>query len=225
MGGGVGRGSAYSRVVPLSRRRCLWSVALAAVLTVGLGGCVRLSRSEPDSTPSTAADRLGALTVASAGSMRGYSRDRFPHWQETGRGCDVRDSVLRRDGEDVRLRGCNVVGGRWVDPYEGRTFTATSQVAVDHVVPLANAWRSGASKWTDERRERFANDLDRPELRAVSASVNRAKGDQDPSSWKPQRRDYWCRYAQDWITVKHHWQLSVTAAEKIALVRMLETCT
>jgi hypothetical protein len=31
---------------------------------------------------------------------------------------------------------------------------------VDHVVPLSEAWRSGADSWPDERRERFANTLD-----------------------------------------------------------------
>ncbi len=92
------------------------------------------------------------------------------------------------------------------------------------MVPLANAWRSGASKWTNEQRGDFANDEERPQLIAVSASQNRAKGDQDPSTWKPSLRDYWCQYAQDWITVKHYWKLSITSAEKEALGDMLATC-
>ena len=168
---------------------------------------------------------LGELVVARSGSMRGYSRDRFPHWRDTGANCDVRDSVLRRDGTSIRLKGCNVVAGRWSSPYDGRTYADPSDVDIDHVVPLANAWRSGADAWTDDKRGDFANDLVRPQLRAVSLSSNRAKGDQDPSQWKPLNHDFWCEYAQDWIAVKHYWRLTVTTAEKTALTDMLETCT
>ena len=83
---------------------------------------------------------------------------------------------------------------------------------------------TGAASWTDQRREAFANDLTRPQLLAVSASSNRSKGDQDPSQWKPPSRDFWCTYAQDWVQVKYHYQLTVTLAEKGALTDMLGTC-
>jgi hypothetical protein len=197
-------------------------IAIALVLVAALAGCVPIA--PPEQTSPEAAAQLGQLTVATSGSMRGYSRDRFPHWRDVGKNCDVRDKVLERDGTQVRRRGCNVVDGRWFSVYDGRTFTDPSDVDVDHVVPLANAWRSGASEWNDDRRADFANDLTRPELRAVSASINRAKGDQDPAQWKPTSRDAWCDYARDWIAVKHYWRLTVTAAEKSALTRMLETC-
>ena len=196
-----------------------------AVLALFLAGCVPLEAPVPaESTSPESAAQLGQLTVASAGSMRGYSRARFPHWRDAGSNCDVRDKVLERDGTAIRRRGCNVVDGRWLSTYDERTYTATSDVDIDHVVPLANAWRSGADAWDDDRRADFANDLTRPELRAVSASVNRAKGDQDPAQWKPPSRDAWCDYARDWITVKHYWRLTVTVAEKSALTKMLETC-
>jgi len=167
---------------------------------------------------------LEELTVREPGSMRGYSRQRFPHWDRTGANCNVRDTVLQRDGRDVQLDGCNVVGGEWFSVYDNKTLTDPSEVDIDHIVPLANAWRSGAASWTDKQRGEFANDLTRPQLIAVSRTSNRAKGDQDPSQWKPPNRDYWCTYAENWIAVKHHWQLSVTSAEKAALSDMLETC-
>jgi hypothetical protein len=167
---------------------------------------------------------LDQLTVASAGSMAGYSRKHFPHWRSAGQNCDVRDTVLERDGTDIERSGCNVVSGRWSSVYDDRTFTDPSDVDIDHMVPLANAWRSGADEWSDNKRGDFANDLDRPQLLAVSASSNRAKGDQDPFQWKPPNRDYWCRYAENWITVKHHWELTVTSDEKAALGNMLGTC-
>ncbi|MGC4798712.1 HNH endonuclease family protein [Micromonospora saelicesensis] len=201
--------------------------ALTAALALGVVGCV--PQDEPTTPPSSdggnAAEQLSQLTVATAGSMKGYSRERFPHWRDTGKNCDIRDSILQRDGKDVKLSGCNVVGGRWESVYDGRSFSDPSDVDIDHMVPLANAWRSGADEWDNAKRGDFANDTTRPQLFAVSASSNRAKGDQDPSQWKPANRSYWCKYAQDWVTVKHYWRLTVTTAEKAALTDMLEGCS
>ncbi|MFE0528576.1 HNH endonuclease family protein [Micromonospora parva] len=200
--------------------------ALAAALALGVAGCVPPDEpaTPPPSDGGNAVEQLSELTVATAGSMKGYSRDRFPHWRDTGKNCDIRDSILQRDGKDVKLSGCNVVGGRWESVYDGRSFSDPSDVDIDHMVPLANAWRSGADEWDNAKRGDFANDTTRPQLFAVSASSNRAKGDQDPSQWKPANRSYWCKYAQDWVTVKHYWRLTVTAAEKAALTDMLEGC-
>jgi hypothetical protein len=203
------------------------AAALFALLVLGAAGCVPVV-DDPDTPPSGArnvSQLLGELTVASAGSMKGYSRSRFPHWRDTGKNCDVRDSVLRRDGESIKLSGCNVVGGRWESPYDGLVLTDPADVDIDHVVPLANAWRSGADEWDDSKRGDFANDQTRPQLAAVSLRSNRAKGDQDPSRWKPPNKAVWCRYAADWVTVKHYWRLTVTSAEKAALTDMLEGCT
>ncbi|MEV1142534.1 HNH endonuclease family protein [Micromonospora sp. NPDC049799] len=206
--------------------RAAVTVALAAALALGAGGCVPVEEPEPTPTGGgNAVQMLEQLAVAKAGSMRGYSREKFPHWRDTGKNCDVRDTVLKRDGEDIELSGCNVVAGRWESVYDGRAFTDPSDVDIDHMVPLANAWRSGADEWDDAKRGDFANDLDQPQLIAVSASSNRAKGDQDPSQWKPANRSYWCQYAENWVTVKHHWRLTVTTAEKAALTEMLEGCT
>lgn len=190
-----------------------------------LANTLRTTGASPETPGSgTAAQTLGALPVAAEHSMKGYSRDRFPHWRSTGRGCDVRDAVLQRDGKDVKIRGCNVTGGRWSSRYDLRTITTAAEVDVDHMVPLANAWRSGADAWTDDKRSDFANDLTRPQLFAVSRAANRAKGDQNPAQWKPSNRGDWCRYATDWITVKAYWKLTITAAERTALTQMLETC-
>ena len=168
--------------------------------------------------------QLADLPVAAWASMRGYSRDRFYHWSIED-GCDVRQRVLVRDGEDVVVDDeCRVTSGTWVSPFDGVTLTDPGTVDVDHMVPLANAWRTGAAEWAEDRRVAFANDLDTPQLIAVSATSNRAKGDQDPSQWRPPERDYWCRYAQNWVAVKYHWELWVTAAEKDALADMLDTC-
>lgn len=199
---------------------------LAGLLTLGsTAGCT--PEEAPPPRPAGSGDtaaKLDQLTVAAAGSMRGYSRERFPHWRNAGKNCDVRDTVLKRDGTGIKLSGCNVVGGRWSSRYDNRTLADPADVDIDHMVPLANAWRSGADEWDDDQRGDFANDLDRPQLFAVSATANRAKGDQDPSQWKPSNRDDWCPYAEDWIAVKHYWRLSVTTAEKATLDDMLGSC-
>lgn len=169
---------------------------------------------------------LAQLKVARPLSMRGYSHRRFqPRWAHHRGRCDAREVVLARDGRGVRRNAaCHPVKGRWYSPYDGKWLKGEKQVDVDHVVPLAYAWRSGASTWSQARRRAFANDLTRPELIAVSHSANIAKGGQGPQSWRPPRRSHWCRYATSWITVKHHYRLFVTPREKVALLNMLRTC-
>ncbi|MPZ25526.1 MAG: DUF1524 domain-containing protein [Micromonosporaceae bacterium] len=171
----------------------------------------------------TAQTELTGLPVAAEGSLAGYSRDLFPHWTSSG-GCTTRQTVLSRDGIDVVVNSsCQPVSGRWFSPYDGVTVHSASQVHIDHVVPLAEAWRSGADSWTTSRRRSFANDLQWPQLRAASASSNLSKGDRDPAEWKP-RAGYHCTYSKMWIRSKHVWGLTVNAAEKSALQSMLNTC-
>ncbi|WUJ04255.1 HNH endonuclease family protein [Actinoplanes sp. NBC_00393] len=198
-------------------------VLLVAVLAAGCD-VVGASPAPDSSDAADAVATLDTLTVAKAGSMRGYNRDKFPHWRDTGENCDVRDEVLKRDGSKVKYSGCNVVAGTWDSLYDGKVLNSPTKVDIDHMVPLANAWRSGAAKWSTDERSEFANDLDRPQLIAVSQTSNRAKGDQDPSTWKPSAEESWCAYARDWIEVKSYWKLTVTSAEKDALTDMLETC-
>lgn len=174
---------------------------------------------------SAARSRLAELTVKASGSMAGYSRDRFPHWSTVEGTCDTREMVLKRDGKDVRGDAeCRAVSGSWTSPYDGATWTKATDVDIDHWVPLAAAWRSGASEWTDEHRKEFANDLTRRQLIAVTDNVNQAKGDKSPDEWKPLLTGYWCTYSINWIEVKHYYKLSITGAEKTALLDMLSYC-
>ncbi|MGW5425000.1 GmrSD restriction endonuclease domain-containing protein [Streptomyces sp. NPDC003943] len=176
-------------------------------------------------TAAQARTRLAGLKVAPQGSMTGYSRDRFPHWAEQGDSCNTRETVLARDGKDVKRDAeCRAVSGTWVSAYDGKTFTKASGLDIDHTVPHANAWRSGASGWTTEQRKAFANDLTHPQLLSVSAVSNRSKGDQGPDEWQPPLKSDWCAYGRAWTSVKSTYGLSVTAAEKTMLGRMLDTC-
>ncbi|MCA1847037.1 MAG: lamin tail domain-containing protein, partial [Actinobacteria bacterium] len=120
---------------------------------------------------------------------------------------------------------CKVVAGDWYSLYDGLTFTDPAELDIDHMVPLAEAWDSGAASWDADRRQAYANDLDHPQaLRAVSASSNRSKGDLDPAQWKPTRDASWCEYANDWVTVKKAWDLTADQDEVDDLRVMLRTC-
>ncbi|TNH24858.1 HNH endonuclease [Micromonospora orduensis] len=205
----------------------------AALAVAALAGtCLAAVSAQPASaTPpgipskATAQSQLNALTVASQGSTSGYSRDLFPHWITVSGSCNTREQVLKRDGTSVVVdSSCAATSGRWYSPYDGATWTAASDVDIDHVVPLAEAWRSGANSWTTSRRQSFANDLTGPQLIAVTDNVNQAKGDQDPSTWQPPLSSYRCTYSKMWITVKYNWNLTLQSSEKSALQSMLNTC-
>ncbi|MEV0192257.1 HNH endonuclease family protein [Kitasatospora purpeofusca] len=158
-------------------------------------------------------------------SMDGYSRERFPHWVRISGECDTRESVLARDGEGVvQDELCRAVTGTWTSLYDDKTFNDAKQLDIDHVVPLAAAWRSGADTWTTAKRRAFANDLTHSQLIAVSAASNRSKGDKTPDAWRPPATGYWCTYSRAWTDTKHVYGLSVTEPEKATLNAMLDTC-
>lgn len=173
----------------------------------------------------TAARHLAALTVDAEGSDDDYDRDKFPHWTDQGDNCNTREVVLKRDGKNVQTGSdCYPTSGSWTSPFDSATWTKPSDVDIDHIVPLSQSWVSGAKHWTQERRQEFANDLIRPQLLAVTDNVNQEKSDQAPDEWKLPRTSYWCTYATNWITVKHHYQLTITSAEKSSLEEMLGRC-
>lgn len=164
-----------------------------------------------------------------------YDRDLdFPHWRdadkygwtgEPNHSCDTREAALVRDGRHVQVdpTTCTVTAGAWTDPYTGKVITSPAELDIDHIVPLEQAYLTGADKWSKEKRTRYANNPG--VLLTVSASANRSKGDQSPAQWQPINRTDWCDYGTRWATVKHRWQLSYESqAEKAATVRLLDTC-
>ncbi|KZB88386.1 HNH endonuclease family protein [Amycolatopsis regifaucium] len=169
---------------------------------------------------------LGTLQVAVRGTLDGYDRDtKFPHWKTVSGSCDVREELLKRDGVNVTVNAeCAAVSGAWRSPYDGETWRKASDVDVDHVVPLAHAWISGAKSWSQAKREDFANDLTRPQLRVMTDKLNRQKGDKAPDQWKPPLVSFWCTYATDWIVIKAQYGLTITVPERTALSGMLDHC-
>lgn len=185
------------------------------------------SGTSESTNPSDVIAMLNSLTVAPE-DRSGYDRDLFTHWIDLdGNGCNSRFEVLIAESlQELEIFGeCELVGGEWVSVYDGVTTSDPSDFDIDHLVPLAEAWDSGASEWEPARREAFANALDTPEaLVAVSASSNRSKSDKDPAEWLPPDESYWCEYATDWVSVKSQWELSVDDTEKAALLGVLEKC-
>ena len=173
------------------------------------------------------ADLLASLTTA-AERRTGYDRDLFDHWVDAdGNGCDAREEVLIAESTTPATTGsaCRVTGGSWFSFYDATWVYESSSLDIDHMVPLAEAWDSGAHSWDASTRRAFANDLDEPRaLIAVTAGSNRSKSDRDPAEWMPPDRGYWCVYVADWVVVKHRWQLSVDAAERAALERYVAGC-
>lgn len=161
--------------------------------------------------------------------MAGYERARFGTWIDAdGDGCDTRAEVLQRESRvppQVDPFGCAVVAGEWLSSYDGRTTDDPAELDVDHVVALAEAWRSGAAAWDEGRRQAFANDLAQPgELVAVTAGANRSKGDHDPASWRPPNRGSWCDFGVGWVRAKLRWGLTADHAEVDALRNLLQDC-
>ncbi|KAK5995562.1 putative secreted protein [Cladobotryum mycophilum] len=176
-------------------------------------------------SPSDAKTLLADLQVATPKPGDGYSRAQFPHWITISGACDTRETVLKRDGVKVETNSkCASTSGTWVSPYDDATWTQASDVDIDHMVPLKNAWISGASEWTKAQRQAFANDLTRPQLWAVTDNVNQSKGDKSPDAWKPPLKSFYCTYAESWVQVKSFYKLTITTAEKQALGDMLNTC-
>lgn len=209
-----------------ARRIAVLAASAALAATTGLLTAPTAQAAMP--TPvsaSTARTYLSQLTVSAEGSSTGYSRDKFPHWITQSGTCNTREVVLKRDGTNVTQdASCAAVSGSWYSEYDGATWTAASDLDIDHMVPLAEAWRSGASGWTTAQRQAYANDLTRPQLIAVTDNVNQSKGDKDPAKWLPPLTSYRCTYVRAWVHVKHYYNLSVDSAEKSALQSVLNNC-
>ncbi|CAM3823377.1 HNH endonuclease family protein [Nocardiopsis rhodophaea] len=196
------------------------STTVTAVLLLVLVPTAPAAAAVPPAIPTkaTAQSQLNGLAVRSEGASSGYDRSLFPHWVTISGTCNAREYVLRRDGSNVRTDDqCRATSGSWYSEFDGISTNDPSTFDIDHLVPLAEAWRSGADKWSTTKRRDFANDVDSPVLWAVTASSNRVKGDKDPAEWMPPRTAIHCAYAKAWINVKYRYSLAVNSSEKSAL--------
>jgi hypothetical protein len=175
---------------------------------------------------------LEALEVKGRAPKTGYDREQFGEaWADVDdNGCDTRNDILYRDLDDaVTSDGCTVTRGTLdPDPYTDTTIdfvrgpATSADVQIDHVVALSDAWQKGAQRLDAQTRVAFANDP--LNLLAVDGPTNQAKGDKDAASWLPPNKGFRCEYVAIQIAVKAKYELWVTAAEKDAMTRVLNTC-
>lgn len=150
-----------------------------------------------------------------------YDRSEWRHW--TGSPCNAREAILKQQGENVKTdSSCKILSGKWFDPFGGETFTNSSKLDIDHVIPLSYAARHGGNNWSADRKEQFANDP--IHLVAVSASENRSKGDSGPSDYMPPRGEFHCEYSTMWVNTVAKYDLTVTSSDHKALEKGLATC-
>ncbi|MGA5799271.1 HNH endonuclease family protein [Streptomyces cellulosae] len=187
------------------------------------------------SSPASAAETLPLSEAVDrlpveAESRDGYDRDAFRHWNtgdDPSDGCNTRAEVLLDEAVEPPTLGprCRLSGGRWWSYYDQVWVTSASGLDIDHMVPLAESWDSGASAWTAERREAYANDQgSAASLVAVTARSNRSKADQDPAQWLPPAAEVHCRYAAEWVATKLRWSLAADETEVAALRETAADC-
>ena len=207
-----------------------WEIRVALVLSLLLAAIPQ----EANSASPTTVELVGTLVVKGRAPKTGYSRAQFgPAWSDVDRnGCDTRNDVLKRDLKSIVFKSpnnpCVILSGILIDPYSGETIhflrgvSTSALVQIDHVVTLSNAWQTGAFKLSADARKAFANDP--LNLLAVKGSLNSQKGDGDAATWLPPRKSYRCAYVSRQIAVKAKYGLWLTAPEKAAILKILNTC-
>ena len=141
-----------------------------------------------------------------------YNREDWGNWiDEDGDGLNTRHEVLAEESLIKPVISNNkVVSGKWFDKYTGKYFTNPSDLDIDHLVPLKNAYISGASNWSKKKKSRYYNYLKYDNhLIAVSKSANRNKSDKSPVDWLPPNEEYQCEYVREWFKIKTAWGLTI----------------
>ena len=172
---------------------------------------------------------LGALDAPREGGLRrdepratppDYDRSAWPHWIDADGDCqNTRHELLIAESKGPvtykERRPCKVTRGLWRDAYTGELITNAAKLDVDHLVPLAEAHRSGGFAWPESKRRAFANDMGG--LVLTRRTLNQSKGDQDPAHWMPPKPELRCDYARRWTAIKERWGLERDALEDAAL--------
>ena len=180
-----------------------------------------------------ALDELASLRIE-PGNERGYDRGKWRHWIATSeapgggglgrKGCfDVREQVLARQGQNVRLvdNGCEVQA-TLNDPYTGTNGHTRKDMQIDHSVPLGYAYAHGGRNWSAQQKQNYANDLTQGQLVAALGSENVAKSDKGPSEWLPDKDQ--CGYAKNFAHVLYRWDLSTTQSDHDMMDKIIRQC-
>jgi hypothetical protein len=185
----------------------------------------------PTSASSPALAALSTIPIKGRAPKTGYDRDLFASDWDYSFGCDMRNKILRRDFIEFQFRSdssCVIATGILLDPYTGQTINfvrgvgTSSEVQIDHVVALSDAWQKGAQQLSAGQRYALYNDP--LNLLAVSGSANGQKSDSDAASWLPANKSYRCAFVARQVAVKIGYNLWVTQAEHDAIFRVLQDC-
>jgi len=129
---------------------------------------------------------------------------------------NTRGVVLQRESTIETQTGgaCTVRSGKWHDPYTDQDYNSASDLQIDHLVPLKNAYMTGAFEWDSKKRCLYANFLgNRFHLVPVNGVQNEEKGDRSPAEYMPPNSHYQCEYIRNWLEIKLIWSLRLTPFE------------
>lgn len=140
---------------------------------------------------------------------------------------NTRAKVLIRDSEGPvsfkEKNRCLVERGDWSDPYAGHLITESKDIQIDHMVPLKNAYVTGAWEWDYQTRCIYANYLGNSfHLITANGRENMRKGDRAPDAYLPPNESYRCQYLENWLKIKLIWSLKLTPSEVSAIRQSIE---
>lgn len=166
----------------------------------------------------------GLSSEATINCRTEYHRSCFKHWTDDDRDClNTRHELLQETSlNPIKIENCKVVSGLWFDEYSGKYYSNPKDLEIDHIVPLKEAWRSGANEWTQKEREIFANDMDA--IIPVYFSLNGQKSDRDPSDWLPPLKEYRCEYITRYVYIKQRYVLKKDDKEAQTIKTILREC-
>ena len=173
---------------------------------------------------------LDGLIRIAAETNDPYDRDYFGYPTDLDSdGCDTRDEVLIADSQVPVTTGtslCDVTAGQWYSPYDGVLTDNPSDIQIDHVVALSEAWDSGANQWDQAIAIEFGNAVGSDDnLQVASRASNLGKSDYDPAEWLPDNTDAICWYVTTWSQIKLDWDLAMDATEYTTVTSILANCT
>ena len=200
-----------------------WILSLLGFALLGAFLIARAAEGDPERRESRR--ESSRREAAERGAREQYDREQWPHWIDADGDCQNtrHELLILMSLTPVTFKGkrpCQVLTGSWRDAYTGEIIQNPDKLDVDHVVPLAEAYRSGGFRWTLERRRAFANDPFG--LALTRKGLNRGKGDQDPATWLPPVAELRCGYVQRWVEIKKQWGLEMDPAEQVAVTRACE---
>jgi hypothetical protein len=176
-------------------------------------------------------------------------------------GCDTRNDILKRDmlaydkNQQIKYKdnkNCKIESGSLYDPYTNsiKQFQygtkTSSDVQVDHMVALKDAWLTGAQDWDYNKRVQYANSPD--VLISSDGKTNMAKGDGNCAGpswnltvgtcdiwdnptiskvflvWQIPNYSWVCDYESKLVEIRQKWGLFVTSGQKQTYGKVLDTC-